>query len=275
MRDMFESVFGGGMFSAIKDILLANPSDPEGGYYAAWKIVQDIYDSVVVPVGLGIMIIWFLVGFMQKATSEQMNFDQIFLLCVKLVVSFYLIKNGFNLFCDIWGLGNALLRDLTGTPGTGAATEQIKIDAWNALTGQEITKWADAEDPGWLDSLLCMAKLLFPWIVAAILKGCATFIAYSRMLEMLLRMTLAPIALSDFMLEGLHSGGWRYLKTFLAICLQGFVIMLIAQLFTALTIPSSGKDFMDIVVGYLVISVSAIALMFKSLSVCKEIVGAH
>lgn len=276
VKEMFNFIFGGGMFDSLVKVLTANPTGTDESdkiFNAAWKLAVSAYDNFIVPIGLGLMIIWFLVAFMQKATSEQMNFDQIFLLCTKLVVAFYLMQNGLKLFADIWGLGNSLMIEFMGDSSIGDAAidTAAKTEAWKSLTK------CDSLDklPGFWRSLGCFGQLLFPWLVAAALSGVGTFIAYSRMLEMLLRITVAPIALSDFINDGTHSAGWRYIKTFLAICLQGFVILLIARLWSAIIkgVTFSGS-FMDITVGFLVISFAAVALMFKSLSFCKELVGA-
>lgn len=274
VKEMFDYMFQGGLFKQLVSILTANPSDGDSIYNTAWKLAISVYDTYIIPVGLGIMIIWFLVSFMQKATMEHMNWDSLFLLFVKLVAAFYLIENGLDIFAKMWGLGNSMMIELMGGEklGDGKVTQDAINAAWESLTAGKT--YPDL--PGFWRSLACFGQLLFPWLICAALSGVASFIAYSRMIEMLLRITVAPIALSDFMNDGLHSAGWRYVKTFLAICLQGFVILLIAKIYNSIVVEILyGGTFMELTVGYLVISFAAIALMFKSLALCKELVGAQ
>lgn len=279
VESWFKFMFGGGLFDSMKDILTANPSNAKSIYNAAWNFVVTIYDTVIVPLALGIMIIWFLVAFIQKSTSEQMNFDQLFLLCVKLIAAFYLINHGLEIFAKLWGLGIALINEFSGVAISGAPASGSPVfdnaeltEIWKSLTGEK--KLYDY--PSAWKSLGCILQMFFPYLICWVLSGVASFIAYSRMLEMLLRVAAAPIALSDFMNDGLHGAGWRYLKTFLAICLQGFVLLLIAKIYSSIVgqILSGAGGFMEATLGYLVITFSAVALMFKSLSFCKELVGA-
>lgn len=129
--------------------------------------------------------------------------------------------------------------------------------------------------PAWYKSLIATFELLLPYAIASLLSGITTFIIYSRMIEMLVRIAGAPIALSDFMHEGFHSSGWRYLKSFLAVCLQGFVILLIAQIYSSIMLKTvTYAGFMETCVSYFVISFAAVSLMFKSQTLCKELVGA-
>lgn len=273
VKEMFDYMFSGGLFKSLVNILTANPSDGESIYNSAWDLVLKTYDTYILPVGIGLMLIWFLVAFVQKASSEQMNFDQLFLLFAKLIAAYYLMNHGLELFAELWGLGNSLMTSFMGdsTIANGGVTDANIALAWKDLTGETYPK-----TPGFWRSLGCFAQLMFPWLVCAALSGVASFIAYSRMIEMLLRMMVAPIALSDFMSEGLHGSGWRYVKTFLAICLQGLLILCIAMIYSKIVGKIlTGGTFMEITVGYLVISFAAVSLMFKSLSLCKELVGAH
>lgn len=273
VKEMFDYMFGGGLFKQLVDILTANPSNTDSIYNSAWELVLSTYETYIVPIGLGLMIIWFLVAFVQKASSEQMNFDQLFLLFVKLIVAFFLMEHGLELFSKLWGFGNSLMTEFMDGDklGNGGVAKEDLAIAWKDLTGKTYP-----DLPGFWMSLGCFAQLMFPWLVSAALSGVASFIAYSRMIEMLLRMLAAPIALSDFISEGLHSTGWRYIKTFLAICLQGFLILFIAQIYSKIVGEIlTGGTFMELTVGYLVISFAAVSLMFKSLSLCKELVGAQ
>ena len=108
---------------------------------------------------------------------------------------------------------------------------------------------------------------------------CVKIICYTRLIEIYIRAAFAPIAFSDFFHNGFQGGGWRFLKSFLAVCLQGAVILCIGAIFGALmpVIFNLGGDttFFSAMGRYFAILAAAVMLMFKSLSLTKEFVGVN
>ena len=79
--------------------------------------------------------------------------------------------------------------------------------------------------------------------------------------------------------NGFQGSGWRFLKAFLAVCLQGAVILCIGAVFSALmpVIFNLGGEttFFSAMGRYFAILAAAVMLMFKSLSLTKEFVGVN
>ncbi len=290
LEKMFLFIFRNGAFDGVQDALKLNPQSAFGG---AWAFIEVIYNNVMKPVALSLMLIWFLVAVMEKSASEQVSFEQLFMLFAKLFAAWFLINNGLQIFADLWSLGISLIDKIASPLGSndnkveipfltefldnaknGTTTGDLK-PLWKNLTGVE---WGNGEHPkdiGILTALGVMCQLLIPWVATLILVACAYFICYSRLIEMMVRMLAAPIALSDFMSEGLHGAGWRFLKNFLAICLQGALMAAICSLYPTImtSVVTTSDDFWITTLKYIAISFSAIALMFKSLSLAKELVG--
>ena len=267
-QKMFQEIFGSGAFDSIAKVLKLNPSSELS---TAWFAIETIYNNVMVPIALGLMIIWFLVKFMEKSTQDQLTYEQVLMLFIKLLAAKFLIDYGLEIFTKLWSLGISLIDEVAGAfEKTDKVSFDIK-DLWQKFTGE---KW-DAK-LGFGQSLGVWAQLLLPWLASKISIACVYFICYSRVIEMLVRMAGAPIALSDFMSEGLQGAGWRYLKNFLAICLQGIIIISISKLYgivmydVFLTPPEGAWSVM---LMQLSISFAAIALMFKSLTLSKELLG--
>lgn len=267
-KSLFKEIFGNGAFAEIADILMFNPST---SLTTAWAIIGKIYDNVMVPIALGLMIIWFLVAFMEKTTHEQVTFEQLLLLFAKLIAAKFLIDHGLEIFTKLWSIGISLVEDVSSQ---FSASESAGIDIkamWKSFTGKDWDKKLKL-----VTSIAVWFKLLLPWIVSKVQIGCVYFICYSRLLEMMWRICGAPIAVSDFMSEGLNGAGWRYLKNFLAICLQGAIILVISKLYSFVMYdifvsPPGGA--WTVILMQLAVSFAAIALMFKSLSLAKELVG--
>lgn len=269
LKEMFEEIFGGGVFDSVENVLKLNPST--GAWSTVWVAVSSVYESVMIPIAVGLMLIWFLTSLMDKAASEQASFEQMFMLFAKLVGAWYLINNGFEIFTKLWGLGISVIGEVGDAFADGTVEGIDYKTLWKDMTGVE---WSGGKVK-FLPGILLFGQLLIPWVASKAMIVVTQFICYSRIIEMLLRMLAAPIALSDFMTEGLHGAGWRYLKTFLAICLQGMIIVAIAEIYplTMNAVLSDCVGFWETTMRYLAFSFAAIALMFKSLTITKELVG--
>ena len=268
LQSWFKEIFDNGAFAAVEDVLKLDPSQELGW---VWTAVETIYNNVMVPLALGLMVIWFLVAFIKTAASEQVTFEQLFMLFVKLIAAKFLIDNGLQILADFWSLGISLVDNIKGAipPPDDPISFSYK-SLWQDLTGVE---WGTSLNL--MIALGVMCQLLIPWLVSKVLIACVYFICYSRLIEMFVRMLAAPIALSDFFAEGLHGAGWRFLKNFLAICLQGVLIGAIAQLYPLIMaeLLTGSGSFWTVTIKYIAFSFSAVALMFKSLSLSKELVG--
>lgn len=268
MQSWFKEIFDYGVFEKISSVLKLNPS--KGEFSSAWQAVETVYTNVMVPIALGLMIIWFLVALMEKSTSEQITFEQVFLIFVKLIAAKFIIDNGFQIFTQLWGLGISLIDEVGEAFAAKDGLNFDYKDLWKNLTG---VTWGDKLPI--MTSLGLLCQLLLPWLASKAMIACVYFICYSRLIEMLVRMLAAPIAVSDFITEGLHGSGWRYIKNFLAICLQGMIIVAIGNLYPLIMsgVLSTSGSFWTVILKFLAFSFAAISLMFKSLSLSKELVG--
>lgn len=270
MMNWFKDIFAYDVFDKISIILKLDPS--RGKFTVAWNAIESVYTNVMVPIALGLMIIWFLVALMEKSASEQVTLEQIFMLFVKLIAAKFIIDNGFQIFTQLWSLGISLIDEVGDAfidPNNPVAFDYK--DLWKDLTG---VTWGDKLPI--MTSLGLLCQLLVPWIASKVMIGCVYFICYSRLFEMMVRMLATPVAVSDFITEGLHGAGWRYIKNFLAICLQGMIIVAIGQLYPLImsgVLSNPGNKFWEVILMFLALSFSAVALMFKSLSLSKELVG--
>lgn len=267
LYDWFEDIFGNDAFSAMENVLGLSPS---AEFSAAWSAVETIYNNVMVPIALSLMIIWFCTKFMEKATAEQVTFQQLFLLFVKLLIAKILIDNGLRIFGMMWSLGISLTNEIGDAFSAGAAGKDLVAEMWYNYTGKKV-----GVSLGLWKCIGVAFELLLPWLISYVITGICYYIAYTRLIEMFVRVCAAPIALSDFMSEGLNGAGWKYLKNFLAVCLQGLIIICVARLhgfIIAGALGSVTSGFMSIVVT-LAVSFATVGLMMKSLTLSKELLG--
>lgn len=275
LKSMFEQVFGVDLMYEISDSLQKNLFSTTGDYKTAFSMVKTLYDDVVVPVALMLMVIYFLIGLMDKMSSENFTWEQMARQFCMLLASFFLINHGLDILHKLFQIGLIFVGDATTAAegfleglDAGANPDELYESFKNEV------KLGDIEI---FNNIIRFAYLLLPWALSWILGLCVKIIVYSRVIEIYIRATFAPIALSDFFQNGFQGSGWLSLKNFLAICLQGVFIFGIAALFTALSdvVWRMGgfTDFFASMGVYLALLCSAVMLMFRSLSLAKEFVG--
>lgn len=278
IREMFTFLFAGGIYNEVKTILLINPQTE---YELAWKLVTFGYERIVVPLAVGLLFIYFLVYFINKASTEQANFEQLFMLFVKLIAGIFLINNGLEIMAKLYSLGLSMINSLETlatsigltTKSPGLADDTLN-SLWETLTG---CKTIDKNPKGMFDWFGPFFSLVIPyffqWIATLFIKA----ICYARLIELLLRFMIAPIAFSDFFMEGLHGAGWKFLKNFAAVSLQGFTICAITLILSAISsglhAGATNGDFFNIVVIEVVITFAAAGAIMQSNQLIKEVFG--
>lgn len=224
---------GGGMFTFPASFVLINPST--GNYSAAWDTITTLYDSVCVPLGMGLMLIFFMVGMIERSMQQQqLDVEQVIKMLLRLVLGLYLVENGLEIMAQIYSLGLSFARDIWELNTYEGLNEDITHAAWKIMTGED---WEGSWN--FLESIVIgfptMITLMFPYVGSTILVITLYFTIFGRLLEFYIMTCTAPIALSDFFIEGTHSNGWRFLKDYLAGALQLGMVLLIWIIFTALT----------------------------------------
>ena len=313
LQNVVSFVFGGGMMSNALNFLDLNPSQDK--FADIWNIVCGIYDNVCVPIGLGLVLIYFVVNLMERSMQyQQFDLEHIFKALIKLVVGMYFIKNGLVLMATLYSLGLAFLHSIVNTGLGGyvciecgaeytdfvkncicggslkAITESTAGDAlarsaWTELTGEPWEgRWGFMESLG--KGFPVLLQLLLPWALSWGLQLIVIAVCFFRLIEFYILTCAAPIALSDFFTEGTHSNGWKFVKNYIAMCLQMGIMMLAIVAFNGISaafLPTRGWEDMVPLAGlgkfgwfifvYLAAMVSCAAVLLKSRSLAKEIVG--
>lgn len=285
MISWVNDIFGSGLFSAVESILNWNPSS--GDFRTAWNIICNIYENICVPIGMGLVLIYFMVNVIEKSTQQQsIDVEHIIKLLLKLFIGLYLIEHGLEIMASIYSLSFGFVKGIAGLQGnaSGGAGTEAAAAAWKSLTGEDINaniKWG-AWDFVSKVLPLCL-QLLLPWLVTFIMRIVVYFVCYTRLIEFYLKTAAAPIALSDFFTEGIHSNGWKFVKGYIATALQGGIIMLAVVVYNGLASHIFGGSWAELITGeyglfvikYLALGIATIGVMLKSLSLAKELVGVN
>lgn len=267
---MLNEICGPGIIQSIFETLSINWFADDN---AVLKVVNTIHDTAVKPVAIFLVMIYFMGAIVDKLSNESFTWEQLWRQLAMLIVSMYLIEYGIDIMKWFFGIGMKLTADISTSYKEMGANA---IDA-AALVNSFKEQWGmDGWLAGFFINIILFIILLIPFLLSWIMRLLVSVICYSRVIEIYARATFAPIALSDFFHSGLQGTGWRYLKNFLAVCLQGAMILAIGIIFSKLyeVISFDAASNVFAFIGkYLAFYASAIMLMFKSLPLTKELVG--
>lgn len=270
-------IFSGDVFIDAEKILSLNPST--GAYFDMWDIASKIYDNVCVPVGMGLVLIYFCANLIEKALQQNFDLEHIVKLLLKLAFGLYFIEHGLELMASIYSLGFSFISDISDLAGKDFAfKDKYGEKVWESLTGEAYKDcdWSNLEGIGYF--VAYGFSLMIPWLVIKVLKVVVNFVCYTRLIEFYIRTATAPIALSDFFTEGLHGNGWKFIKGYIAMTLQSGIIMLAIVVFNTLGASILGDDvssYWGSIIKYLALAFATIGVMLKSLSLTKEIIGTN
>lgn len=272
LEDKLNAICGSNFMLDIYSILSENLLSGSGKFSVIYNFSRTLYNAVM-PLGVYLLFIYFLASVVERCTADQFSWEQFFKLLIMLVMSKYIMENGFDILTKLFGAGQAIMsyvsRAGTISGGTIAIDAEAIVNSMRESTG--FTGFLKA-----IGDVIIWVELLIPSLISWVIKISVHVICYSRMIEIYLRLMYAPVALSDFFANGLNGTGWRYLKGFLAVSLHGAMILGIGIIYSALfsTLAyTEGTDVMTFCIPVIAIGASCVMLMFRSQSLAKEIVG--
>jgi hypothetical protein len=269
------------------------------------RMSYNICQDIVLPIADCMLIMYFLITLTEKASHDNFSLEQFGKELMKVVIYHILIINTFALMMQILSFGNALIREtnsylispsdtygyrevptvfgeLIGNGSgkvyiNGQAADQydaIKSQS-DALAGKSFMKQLTSGDL--ITYIITLLKygffLLAPFVISVIAYGAMIMAALSRVLQISIRLPLAPIGLADLYNGGIHSRGMSTLKGLIALAAQGMVILMIIGIGNILCSAIMTSDIFVSALLVSVVKLSQISLLGKSLEVTKEIFG--
>lgn len=226
------------------------------------KSMKPVYTDIVSPVGEALIVLFFLIELIDKTTKDNFSVEHFFKLMLKVVIAKFLIENGWDILTGCINVGSNLAGAITSDP-KGLTSESKVLDQY----AKEI------QETNTIGNLGMIIQWFLPWVFAWISKMICIVICWGRMIELGVRAVTAPISMADIFQDGTHSGGFRYLRKFLGVCLQAAVIMIVIQVSGIIQGLIIGKDtvtmFKAVVVG-----LSTCMLVVRSQQFASDLVGA-
>lgn len=268
LYSLIDGGFGGGLFSDINKTLSFSNQVFSG---QLWNTISTVYNNLILPFSVGLMVLWFLVALMEKASDQNFSFEVLVKMLIKYIFAYFLMKNGLNIIEVFLGIGGSLVNKF----GTIADSNITLANDLKALVEQDANGSAIS---GIFSALSWYIQLLIPCVLGWIMKIMVNVMAYGRLIELAIKAMFAPIPLADMFSDGGNSTGIRYLKSFLATCLQGVVIAAIAFAYSTMVSGFYGgaatlTNLFPTLGLFLIGGLSAMLLISKSQQLAKEIVG--
>lgn len=226
------------------------------------KSMKPVYTDIVSPVGEALIVLFFLIELIDKTTKDNFSVEHFFKLMLKVVIAKFLIENGWDILTGCINVGSNLAGAIASDP-KGLTSKSKVLDQY----AKEI------QETNTIGNLGMIIQWFLPWVFAWISKMICIVICWGRMIELGVRAVTAPISMADIFQDGTHSGGFRYLRKFLGVCLQAAVIMIVIQVSGIIQGLIIGKDtvtmFKAVVVG-----LSTCMLVVRSQQFASDLVGA-
>lgn len=283
VKAMVEAVFGGVSTKTTANSMLIDFADADGNIiHSTWSTVEYIYNQYLVPFVFCILLFMFFYALVEKMSTTEITFEVVGGMVCKLLLLCAFAEVSLTLAGYIIRIADGVVELLAAYADADSGGAQIVNDVLAVLYPNG-TNWE-----GWLagiyevlDSIVPILMLIIPWLVTLVCETITSIVTLTREIEIFTRAAFLPVALGDSY-NGITSGGARYLKNFLAVCLQGALIVVIlciaddmsAKYIADVVVGGSGIDkLMGIVIMPIIYRIAATGLILKSMPLAKEVCG--
>ena len=202
-------------FAEMLQIITQSPATFKGG--GIWNAIINIHDAIR-AIGLSLLVLFFIVGIVKTcgSFSEIKKPEHVLKLFVRFAITKGIVTYGLELIMALFSIVQGLVSTIIQTAGilyySDAMLPKEIIDAVEACSFFEsIPLWAVT-----LISSLFITVLSFIMIMSV----------YGRFFKLFLYTAIAPVPLSAFAGEPSQSIGKSFIKSYVAVCLEGVVIIL-------------------------------------------------
>lgn len=244
---------------------------PQGWNSGVFSMIRSLSDSVILPIA-GLVITYVLCYELISMVTEKNSLHDIdtwlfFKYFFKAWVAVYLVTHVFDITMAVFDVGRHLVSNAAGVINTSASIDiDSSLDAMSAnLQTMEVP-----------ELLLVVMETALVSMCMKIMSILITVILYGRMIEIYLTCSVAPIPFATMTNREWGSIGSNYLKSLIALAVQGFFIMvcvgIYAVLVNGMVIASNIHSAIFSIAAYTVILCFS---LFKTGSLAKSIFNAH
>ncbi len=178
-------------------------------------------------IGVGLLIIGCLISLMDKVTEGNISPEAFFKHMIKFVILYFVLMNAMTIF-------NGLLKisTITATDFSHAISGSITSASGKKINQMLLTNGFNRHFSV-VSRVGTLIMVLLPYLVSVIYSIVLAFFASSRLIEMIMRISLSPMVVGmSFMAKGDHADVIRYLKSTMGLFFQIVIILAISATVT-------------------------------------------
>jgi hypothetical protein len=237
-------------------------------------VLRDISDNVLMPIA-GLLLTYIFCYELINMITEKNNMAEfdvqgLFFLILRTTIAVFLITNCFDITLAFFDVGQELV-----TSATSHASWSISLEIGDVIT----TLKAEIGSNFGMGIIVLMFSNI-SMVVAFVAMGLIYLVAWSRIVTILIYISVAPLPFATFMSKDwIGHIGQNYLKNLMALALQGFLMVVCMIIYGGLVsdiVGTIGADNAIIkIVGLLVCMFVCVKALMSCSNIAKSIFGAQ
>ena len=209
-----------GKLSEIYTLVTQSPSSFKGG--TIWEIIVNI-NGALQAVGLALLVLFFVIGVVRTCTnfSEIKRPEQALKLFLRFAIAKGIVTYGLDLMLAVFRIIQGIVTTImskTSFQASSMTLPQEIIDAVNNC--------------GFFESIPLWAVTILGGLFVTVLSFILILTVYGRFFKLYMYTAIAPVPLSSFAGETTQNIGKSFLKSYIAVCLEGAIIVLACIIFS-------------------------------------------
>lgn len=196
-------------------LLSQSPTEFKGG--AVWNVMVNI-NGALKAVGYALLVLFFLIGIIKhyNSFSEVKRPEQAIKLFLRFVIAKTVVTYGLDLMLAVFKIMQGVIGKAISASGIGGGTNMVMPDSIINAIG-ECSFW---------ESIPLWAVTIIGSLVVTVLSFIMILTVYGRFFKLYMYAVIAPIPLSSFAGEGTSNIGKSFIKSFVAVGLEGAIIVI-------------------------------------------------
>lgn len=211
--------------SELFSMLTTTPEEFRGG--AIWAVIMKVFDSMS-AVGLALVVLCWGAGVVKSVgTFTELKRPEVAIkVIVRLILTQYVVTNAMSLMKQFVALACGIVANIMSASGF-TANGSMTVPDEIVTSAQNIGLISGLG--AWVVSLICM-------LIITVLSFIILLTVYGRFFKIFIFTALAPIPLAGFAGEPTSGMGRSFVRSYLAVLMEGAVILLACVIYSAFAV---------------------------------------
>lgn len=214
-------------------LMTQSPKTFKGG--AIWSVIVNI-NGALKAIGIALLVLFFLVGVIKTCGSfaEVKKPEHAVKLFIRFAIAKGVVTYGLDLMMALFDIMQGIVSTIMRTSGGMGAAKTALPDAMVKAI----------EECGFFESIPLWAVTLIGSLIITVISFIMILTVYGRFFKLYMYTAISPIPLSTFAGQPTEQIGKSFLKSYIAVCLEGAIIVLACIIFSkfAVTAPIINTD---------------------------------